>query len=176
MIETAEGLENIGEIARASERLVAITIGAEDLALDLGMEPEADGLFAASMALVTAARAAGILPIGYLASVAQFKDRDAFRTVVRRSRRLGFAGGFCIHPNQVDILNEEFSPDREQLAFAAELVDAYENALRQGMGAVTFRDKMIDQPVADRARALLAQAAMIATKDGLKSGAALPPA
>ncbi|TCL66434.1 CoA ester lyase [Rhizobium sp. BK251] len=168
MIETAEGLANMAEIARASERLVAITIGAEDLSLDLGMEPEADGLYMPNMDLVAKARAAGILPIGYLGSVAQFADRAAFRAVVRRSRALGFEGGFCIHPNQIDILNEEFSPTADQLALALKLVDAYDEALRQGRGAVTFNNKMIDQPVADRARALIAKGEMISLKERLK--------
>jgi citrate lyase subunit beta/citryl-CoA lyase len=174
MIETAEGLANMAEIARASERLVAMTIGAEDLSLDLGMEPEADGLYAPNMELVARARAAGILPIGYLATVAQFADREAFRSVVRRSRALGFEGGFCIHPNQIDILNEEFSPTPEQLALARKLVDAYDKALEQGRGAVTFNGKMIDQPVAERARALIARGEVIARKDRLKSAGGVP--
>ncbi|MFI5010771.1 MAG: HpcH/HpaI aldolase/citrate lyase family protein [Hyphomicrobiales bacterium] len=172
MIETAEGLLNMAEIARASERVVAITIGAEDLALDLGMEPEPDGLYAPNMQLVANARAAGILPLGYLGSVAQFSDREAFRAIVRRSRALGFAGGFCVHPSQIDILNEEFAPTAEQHAFAAELVEAYEEALRSGKGAVTFRDKMIDRPVADRARAMLARGAVIAQKNRAKQAVA----
>ena len=110
MIETAEGLANVAAIAAACDRVVAITVGAEDFALDLGIEPEADGLYVANMNLLAAARAARIVPIGYLGSVAQFSDREAFRAVARRGRALGFEGGFCVHPNQVDILNEEFSP------------------------------------------------------------------
>lgn len=174
MIETAEGLANMAEIARASDRLVAMTIGAEDLSLDLGMEPEADGLYVPNMELVAKARAAGILPIGYLGTVAQFADRDAFRSVVRRSRALGFEGGFCIHPNQIDILNEEFSPTPDQLALARKLADAYDKALEQGRGAVTFNGKMIDQPVAERARALIAKGEVIDKKDRLKSAGGAP--
>jgi citrate lyase subunit beta/citryl-CoA lyase len=164
MIETAEGLARVGEIARACERLVAITIGCEDLALDLGMEPNEDALYFPSMALLSAARAAGILPIGYLASVAQFQDRERFRAVVRRSRQLGFVGGFAIHPNQIDILDEEFSPAPDELVFARELIEAYEQAIERGLGAVTFRGKMIDVPVAERARAVLARAEAIARR------------
>jgi citrate lyase subunit beta/citryl-CoA lyase len=173
MIETAEGLTRVDEIASACDRLVAITIGCEDLSLDLGMEPNEDALYFPSMALLAAARAAGILPIGYLASVAQFQDRDQFRAVVRRSRRLGFAGGFAIHPRQVDILDEEFSPAPDELLFARELIEAYEQAIERGLGAVTFRGKMIDVPVAERARAVLAQADAIARRTALRQ-AALP--
>lgn len=168
MIETAGGLARVNEIAAASERLVAITIGCEDLSVELGMEPTEDALYFPSMALLTAARAAGILPIGYLASVAQFQDRERFRAVVRRSRRLGFAGGFAIHPNQVDILEEEFSPTPDELVFAREVVEAYGQAVEQGIGAVTFRGKMVDVPVAERARAVLARAEAIARRVELR--------
>jgi citrate lyase subunit beta/citryl-CoA lyase len=172
MIETAEGLANVAAIAAACDRVVAITVGAEDLALDLGIEPEADGLYVANMNLLAAARAARIVPIGYLGSVAQFSDREAFRAVARRGRALGFEGGFCVHPNQVDILNEEFSPAGADLAAARELLDAYAAVLAEGTGALTFRGKMVDEPVAARARALVARGDRIARKEEQKRMAA----
>jgi citrate lyase subunit beta / citryl-CoA lyase len=172
MIETAEGLANVAAIAAACDRVAAITIGAEDLALDLGIEPEADGLYVASMNLLAAARAARIVPIGYLGSVAQFSDRDAFRAVVRRARALGFEGGFCVHPNQVDILNEEFGPAAADVAAARELLYAYADALARGTGAVTFHGRMVDEPVAARARALVARGEAIARKEEQKRMAA----
>lgn len=168
MVETAEGLMNVEELAAASPRVVALTIGAEDLALELGMEPTPEALLVPNVRLLAAARAAGILPIGYLASVADFTDLGAFRHIVRRSQELGFEGGFCIHPNQIEILNEEFSPRQDALESASELVDAYEQGLRDGKGAVTFRNKMIDQPVAQRASALLAKERTIREKEGAK--------
>ncbi len=157
MVETAQGVLNMAEIAAASSRNMGITIGAEDLSLDMGMQPSEESLLVPNMQLMAAARAAGILPIGYLASVANFSDLGAFRSVVRRSSALGFRGGFCIHPNQIDILNEEFCPSTEQVADAEELVDAYDQALREGKGAMTFKDKMIDQPVAERAREIVSR-------------------
>lgn len=176
MIETAQGLLDMAAIAGASPRVAAMTIGAEDLALDMEMQPEADALYAPNVNLVAATRAAGILPIGYLGTVAEFADREAFRQTVQRARRLGFAGGFCIHPNQVDILNEAFRPSSEDLAKARALIDAYDKALGEGRGAVAFENRMIDQPVADRARAVLAQARRIAEKDRLKREATSRPA
>ena len=172
MIETAAGLLAMEDIARASERVLAITIGAEDLALDMGMEPEADALYGPSMDLVAIARAAGILPVGYLGSVAQFADKDAFRAIVKRSRTLGFAGGFCVHPDQIAILNEEFSPRADDLGEAGALIQTYDAALASGSGVTTFNGKMIDQPVADRARAMLARGAAITDKDARKRAAA----
>ena len=110
MIETAEGLINMAAIAAASERVVALTVGAEDLALDMGMRPIADALYVPNVQAVAAARAAGILPIGYVGTVADYEDEARYRETAERARRLGFAGGFCIHPKQVPILNAAFSP------------------------------------------------------------------
>ncbi len=161
MIETAEGLVNINEIAAAHSRVVALTIGAEDLALSMGMRPVSDALYVPNVQAVAAARAAGILPIGYVGTVAQYADRDAFRRTAEQASALGFSGGFCIHPDQVPILNAAFSPRDEDVADARDLVAAYDDALRAGKGAVSHRGAMIDQPVADRARGLIARHAAI---------------
>ena len=155
MIETAEGLLNINEIAAASPRVVGLTVGAEDLALSMGMEPVEDALYVPNVQAVAAARAAGILPIGYIGTVAQFADREAFRRTAERARALGFAGGFAIHPDQVPILNAAFSPKAEEVAAAEALIAAYEIAQREGRGAFTHKGAMVDQPVVDRARAVL---------------------
>jgi citrate lyase subunit beta / citryl-CoA lyase len=155
MVETAEGLLNLNDIATASPRTVALTIGAEDLALSMGMEPEPDALYLPNVQVVAAARAAGILPIGYVGTVAHFADQKAFADTARRARRLGFAGGFCIHPDQVPILNAAFSPSDAEAEAARDLIAVYDAAAREGRGAITYDGQMIDQPVADRARALL---------------------
>jgi citrate lyase subunit beta/citryl-CoA lyase len=102
MVETAAALFRIAEIAGADPRLVGLNVGAEDFALSAGMLPEADGLLMPKQLCVFAARAAGILPLGIIGTVAEFSDRDGFRTTIRRSRRLGFAGASVIHPSQIE--------------------------------------------------------------------------
>ncbi len=161
LIETAAGLLRAGEIARAHPRLVALSAGAEDLALSLGMLPEAEGLFLPKQQCLIAARAAGILPLGFVGTVADYKDLDAYRAMIRRSRRLGFVGASCIHPSNVAILNEEFAPNAEEVSHAERMVAAYDVALAAGKGSVEFEGKMMDIPVVERAKQLLARAAAI---------------
>ena len=164
MVETAEGLLNMAEIAAACERVVALTVGAEDLALDMGMRPTADALYVPNVQAVAAARAAGILPIGYVGTVADYQDEARYRETAERARQLGFAGGFCIHPKQVPILNAAFSPSAEEVADAEAIVVAYEAAERAGQGAASHRGRMLDRPVVERARAVLARHADIASR------------
>ncbi len=165
MVETAGAFFEMAEIARAHPRTVAMTLGAEDFALSVGMVPEAEGLFFPKQQMIIAARAAGILPLGFLGTVADFRDLDAFRATIRRSRRLGFAGASVIHPSQVAILNEEFSPSAEEVAHAGRVVAAYEKATSEGIGAITLDGKMIDVPVVERAQALLTRHRAIAARE-----------
>ncbi len=165
MVETASGFFRIEAIARAHPRLVAITIGAEDLALSVGMLPEADGLLLPKQMSNFAARAAGILPLGFVGTVAEYRDAEAFRAVVRRSRRLGFVGAACIHPLQIPVLNEEYGPSASEVALAERMVAAYDAALAAGTGAVVFEGKMIDIPVVERAKAVLDRAAAIRQRE-----------
>ena len=105
--------------------------------------------------LAIAARAAGIMPLGFIGTVADYKDLDAFRQTVRRSRRLGFRGASVIHPSQVPILNEEFAPRAEEVASARKIVAAYEEAVAAGRGSIAVDGKMIDVPVVERAQQTL---------------------
>lgn len=166
LIETASGLLRAGEIARAHPRLVALSAGAEDLALSLGMLPEPEGLFYPKQYCLIAARAAGILPFGFIGTVADYKDLDAFRAMIRRSRKLGFVGASCIHPSNVPILNEEFAPSADEVSHAERMVAAYDSALAAGKGSVEFEGKMIDIPVVERAKQVLARAAAIRHRAG----------
>src|SRR5262245_15451960 len=158
LIETAAAYFRAREIALATPRLVALSLGAEDFAWSVGMEPLGETLEMPKQTVIIAARAAGILPLGFMGTVADFKDLDAFRAVVRRSRRFGFAGATCIHPSQLAILNEEYGVSPEQAEWARRLIAAYEAAMAKVVGAVTFDGKMIDVPVVERAKALLARA------------------
>jgi citrate lyase subunit beta/citryl-CoA lyase len=165
MVETAEAFFEMPEIARAHPRVVAMTLGAEDFALSVGMLPEAEGLLFPKQQMIIAARSAGILPLGFLGTVADFQDLAAFRATIRRSRRLGFLGAACIHPSQVAILNEEYAPLPSDVAHAERVVAAYEKATAEGVGAITVAGKMIDVPVVERAQVLLARHRAITARE-----------
>jgi citrate lyase subunit beta / citryl-CoA lyase len=165
MVETAAAFFRIADIARAHPRLCALTLGAEDFAVSAGILPEAEGLVMPKQMAVFAARAAGIVPLGFVGTVAEFHDLDGFRQTIRRSRRLGFIGASVIHPSQVPILNEEFRASPEELDHARRVVATYDEALAAGVGAVTVDGKMIDVPVVERARLLLEREAAIAARE-----------
>jgi len=156
MIETPAAWFKMPEIALASGRIVALTLGGEDFALSVGMLPTAEGLFMPKQQLAIAARAAGILPLGFIGTVADYKDLDAFRETIRRSRRLGFRGASVIHPAQVPVLNEEFAPSADEVASARKIVAAYEEAVAAGRGSISVDGKMVDVPVVLRAQEVLA--------------------
>jgi len=164
LVETAAAFFRMEAIARAHPRVVAISLGAEDFALSVGMLPEPEGLFYPKQHMIFAARAAGILPLGFVGTVADYKDQEAFRAIVRRSRRLGFMGASCIHPLQVPVLNEEYAPSTAEIEQARRMVAAYDAALAAGTGAVEFEGKMIDIPVVERAKRVLARAEAIAAR------------
>jgi citrate lyase subunit beta/citryl-CoA lyase len=164
LVETADAFFRLREIAKASPRLVAMSLGAEDFALALAMEPIGETLQLAKQTMIIAARGAGILPLGFMGTVADFADLDAFRETIRRSRRFGFAGGTCVHPSQVGILNEGYGFSAEDVDRATRMVVAYDDAKAKGLGAVTFEGKMIDVPVVERAQNVLRQAARFAAR------------
>ena len=174
MVETAAAFFRIAEIARAHPRLCALNLGAEDFALSAGILPDAEGLFMPKQMAVFAARAAGIMPLGFIGTVAEFHDLDGFRQTIRRSRRLGFIGASVIHPSQIPILNEEFRPSPEEVDDARRVVAAYDQALAEGVGAVTVDGKMIDVPVVERARLVIEREAAIATREARMHGTAPP--
>jgi citrate lyase subunit beta/citryl-CoA lyase len=156
MIETAEAALRVREIATADPRVIGLTLGTEDLATDLGVEPAAPVLEVHHAMLVAAAVAAGILPLGLVGSIAQFRDAAAFESVARRSRAFGYRGAACIHPSQIAALNAAFTPALEDVERARKIVAAYDAAHAGGRGAVALDGRMIDIPVAERARALIA--------------------
>jgi citrate lyase subunit beta/citryl-CoA lyase len=157
LIETAAGLEAVGEIARASARLDGLILGYADLAASLGRgagEP-ADWRFAQD-ALLVAARAAGIAAIDgpYLG----IRDDDGFRAQVAHARALGFDGKWAIHPAQTAALLEAFTPTDAEIEDARETLAALERAAADGVGAVAAGDRMLDEALAVSARRVLARA------------------
>jgi len=158
MVETAAAFPRMFEIASAHPRVVALTLGSEDFASSLGAEPSAEMLLYPKQQAVIAARAAGIVPIGTIGSVANFADVEGYRATIKRSVRFGFEGSACIHPSIVPLLNEGFSPSAEELDHAQRMVAAYKQAYAEGRGSVTFEGKMIDIPIVERAERLIDRA------------------
>lgn len=165
MVETAGGFLNAREIARSTPRVVGLTLGSEDFASSIGMAVETEGLVYPKQHIVISARAAGVMPLGLVGTIANYKDLEGFRSVARRSRRLGLLGASAIHPAQVPILNEEFSPTTEEVDRAERLVEAYERSTRNGLGAFEFEGEMVDIPIVERARALLDRHRAIEAKE-----------
>ena len=154
-IEDVRALPNLDGIASSSERLIAMTLGSEDFSASAGMDPTPQALFAPNQQVLFACRRVGLLPYGFPASIADFSDMDAFRQQIRLARQLGFVGAFCIHPSQVEPMNEEFSPSASETEDARVLIRAFEVAEQGGRGAIEHLGKMVDLPVVNRARELL---------------------
>ena len=154
--ETAQGLRLAYETACAP-RTVALLLGAVDLGLELGLEPRADGqevLFARSKLVVDSA-AAGIRGPLDLVHV-DLHDDEGLEAECRLARSLGLRGKACIHPAQVAIVNRVFSPSDEETDRARRVVQAYERGRAEGRGVVSLDGEMIDLPVVERARQVLA--------------------
>ncbi|HEY6029984.1 MAG TPA: aldolase/citrate lyase family protein, partial [Gaiellaceae bacterium] len=161
-IETVRGLSAVDEIAAASPRIRCLGFGAGDFSLDVGLDwPPENGLSAtvvnAKAALVIASRRAGLDP-PHDGVHASFRDLDALRAEAVQARELGFVGKHAIHPDQVPVIREVFVPGPEELRRAQELLDAFEAGERGGVANVPVDGKLVDYPVAERARRTLAAA------------------
>jgi citrate lyase subunit beta/citryl-CoA lyase len=164
MVEDAEGLAHLDAIAAAHSRVVGQIVGGEDLSVSMGSSIDDDALYVWNAMNVRAARRAGVIPIGFVGSVADYRDIDAFRARIVRARRLGFEGAFCIHPSQVPVLNACFAPGADEVTEARELVAAFEREVGTGRAAFAWKGRMVDLPVVDRARAVLARHRAIEAK------------
>lgn len=156
IIETARGMMNILSIAKAGPRLAAVMFGALDFLLDINGLQEETGtsLIYPRAAVATACRASGLLPIDTV--YPNFKDQGALLTECQRARAMGFGGKACIHPSQIATINQVFSPSAAEVEWAQRVTAAYEEAVRTGKGAVTVDGAMVDRPVAEKARKILA--------------------
>lgn len=172
-IESVAGFFNARALAHASPRLVAIGQGSEDFTLDLEIEPTEDGieLFYPKLFMVLLAREAGLYPMGTMRGVANFRDLDGYRTAVQSAATVGYRGASCIHPNQVPILNEGFSPPSDLVEYSRRVIEVYEEAEAQGRASIALDGKMIDIPVYVRAQRLFARAERIATMEERKRAA-----
>lgn len=161
--ETPEGLLNIGEVAGASPRIVAISWGIEDLsaAMGLGRTRDAEGRYldipryARTMCAVAAAAAA----VEALDTVyTDIADLAGLRRECEDAVAMGFTGKISIHPNQIPVINGTFAPSPDEVAEARALVDAFAEHERRGVYAFSFKGRMVDAPHLARARKLLARA------------------
>ncbi len=151
IIESAVGVINSYEIAKASENVAALAVGLEDYTADLGARrtKEADESFYARSQVVNAAKAAGIQAIDSVFS--DVADMEGLLANVRTSKGLGFEGMGCIHPRQIRVIHEGYAPDADELDKAKKIVIAFNEATAQGFGVVSLGSKMIDPPVVKRA-------------------------
>ena len=148
LIEEVEALINAEEIARSSPRLEALIFGPGDFSASQGVRVRAMGSYPGDLwhyarnKIVVAARAAGIEAID--GPYADFRNSDGYREEATRSSVLGFIGKWAIHPSQIDIANEVYSPSKEEAERARSLVKAYAEAEAEGMGAVAVNGVMVD--------------------------------
>ena len=157
MIEHPRALTHINDIAEHGPRVIAMMLGGEDFALETGSVPGDETLELPKRLVAFAAQAHGVPMIGILGTVADYSDPEAYRKSAERARRFGFSGGTCIHPGLVTALNEAYTPKAEEVAYALKLIEADRMAAAEGRGSFSVDGKMIDIPVIDRARKLIAR-------------------
>ena len=179
IIETAAGIAHVEEIAASSPRMQAISLGYADFAASMGMQTTGIGgtqenyymlrdgekhytnpWHWAQTAIVAACRTHGVLPVD--GPFGDFSDDEAFVAQARRSATLGMVGKWAIHPKQVKLANEVFTPSAEAVAEAREILAEMEKANAAGMGAVTYKGKLIDQASMKQAEVIVAQAELAA--------------
>ena len=158
ILESALGIENAFAIAKAGPQIVALTIGLEDYTADLGVVKTATGsesLYARHR-VVNAARAAGVQAIDSV--FGDVGDLEGLRAWALNSRAMGFEGMGCVHPMQIPVIHDAFTPTAGELEKARRIVAAYHEAQAKGLGVVSLGSKMIDLPVVQRALKLIARA------------------
>jgi len=150
-IESAQGVLNCVETAKASPRLVALAFGAEDYTASMEIHRTKTGeeLFSARNQVVWAAKAAGIQAIDSIFS--DVNDMEALRAETLLIKRLGFTGKSLVNPRQIEVIHDVFRPTAEEIQHALEVMDAIKRAREMGTGVISLRGKMVDAPVVTRA-------------------------
>ena len=179
IIETAAGIANVNAIAAATPRLKAMSLGAADFAASMGMATTgiggtqenyymlrggekfwSDPWHWAQAAIVAACRTHGVLPVD--GPFGDFSDDEGYRAQARRSATLGMVGKWAIHPKQVALANEVFTPSAEAVQEAREILAAMEEAKAAGQGAATYKGRLIDIASMRQAEVIVRQAEIIA--------------
>ncbi len=178
IIETAAGIAHVEEIAASSPRLQAMSLGAADFAASMGMQTTgiggtqenyymhhegakywSDPWHWAQTAIVAACRTHGVLPVD--GPFGDFSDDEGFRAQALRSATLGMVGKWAIHPKQVALANDVFTPSAEQVAEAREILEAMEQAKRDGAGAAVYKGRLVDIASIRQAEVIVRQSKMI---------------
>ena len=181
IIESAAGIAHVEEIAAASPRLVAMSLGAADFAASMGMQTTgiggtqenyymlregtkhwSDPWHWAQAAIVAACRTHGVLPVD--GPFGDFSDDEGFRAQARRSATLGMVGKWAIHPKQIAIANEVFTPSDEAVAEAREILAAMEEAKAKGEGATVYKGRLVDIASIKQAEVIVRQSEMISDR------------
>ena len=179
IIESAAGIAHVEEIAAASPRLQAMSLGAADFAASMGMQTTgiggtqenyymerggvrhwSDPWHWAQAAIVAACRTHGVLPVD--GPFGDFSDDEGFRAQARRSATLGMVGKWAIHPKQVALCNEVFTPSDAAVAEAREILAAMAAATARGEGATVYKGRLVDIASIKQAEVIVKQAALIA--------------
>jgi len=180
IIESAAGIAHVEEIAASSPRLQAMSLGAADFAASMGMQTTgiggsqenyymirdgvkhwSDPWHWAQAAIVAAYRTHGVLPVD--GPFGDFSDDEGFRAQARRSATLGMVGKWAIHPKQIALANEVFTPSEAQVTEAREILAAMEAAKAAGQGAATYKGRLIDIASMRQAEVIVRQAEIIGT-------------
>ena len=179
IIESAAGIAHVEEIAAASPRLAAMSLGAADFAASMGMQTTgiggtqenyymlhegqkhwSDPWHWAQTAIVAACRTHGVLPVD--GPFGDFSDDEGFRAQARRSATLGMVGKWAIHPRQVAIANEVFTPSDAAVAEAREILAAMDAAKAKGEGATVYNGRLVDIASIKQAEVIVKQSEMLA--------------
>ncbi|QEW18405.1 Malyl-CoA lyase [Marinibacterium anthonyi] len=179
IIESAAGIAHVEEIAASSPRLVAMSLGAADFAASMGMQTTgiggtqedyymvhegarywSDPWHWAHVAIVAACRTHGVLPVD--GPFGDFSDDEGFRAQARRSATLGMVGKWAIHPKQVALSNEVFTPSEKAVTEAREILAAMEEAKAKGEGATVYKGRLVDIASIKQAEVIVRQSEMIA--------------
>jgi citrate lyase subunit beta / citryl-CoA lyase len=156
-IEDPNAVFEARAIGAASPRVYGLTCASEDLATSMDAEPSVEFLRLPKLLVHFAAKAVGVRSLGLLRSIADFRNVEGIRKAVEEARSMGFDGSVCIHPSVISILNEGFSPSPAKVDEARRMLVAYEAAQKRGEGAFDFEGKLIELPIVQRAKRLLAR-------------------
>jgi malyl-CoA/(S)-citramalyl-CoA lyase len=178
IIETAAGIAHVEDIASSSPRLQAMSLGAADFAASMGMQTTgiggtqenyymmhegqkhwSDPWHWAQTAIVAACRTHGVLPVD--GPFGDFSDDEGFRAQALRSATLGMVGKWAIHPKQVALANEVFTPSEAQITEAREILAAMEQAKTEGSGAAVYKGRLVDLASIRQAEVIVRQFEMI---------------
>jgi citrate lyase subunit beta/citryl-CoA lyase len=153
IIETIEGLRNIYEISRSSERILGITMGIADFCAEIGCEEDERIVEYLRFQVILAASYSNIQAIdkAYL----NIRDIEGLEKEAKMAKKLGFTGKLAIHPSQIEIINRVFTPSVQEIERARKILEAYEEAKRKGIGVISYEGMMVDEAIIKRIKKVL---------------------